>query len=182
MQLENLYYFKTELDTEGILFSFSGPLSQKLLLEMGDTLRNKLTLEKATPSLTLKVFSMLVEQTQNIIHYSAEKRTPFHSKEAVSEGIIVVGYENGRYYVLCGNRIYNERVNRITNQLTKLQKMDKDELKDYYKEQRRKGPYADSQGAGLGFIEMARRSATPIEFNFQKVDDRFSFFSLKTSV
>ncbi|MEN8220491.1 MAG: SiaB family protein kinase [Pseudomonadota bacterium] len=182
MQLENLYYLKTELDTQGILFSFSGPISQTLLLEMGDTLRNKMTLEKATPSITLKVFSMLVEQTQNIIHYSAEKRTPLHSKEAVSDGIIVVGYENGRYYVLCGNQVHNNKVNRITNELTQLQNMDKEALKDYYKEQRRKVPHADSQGAGLGFIEMARRSVTPIEFNFQKVDDKFYFFSLKTSV
>jgi hypothetical protein len=182
MQLENLYYLKTELDTQGILFSFSGPISQTLLLEMGDTLRNKMTLEKTTPSITLKVFSMLVEQTQNIIHYSAEKRTPLHSKEAVSDGIVVVGYENGRYYVLCGNLVYNNKVNRITNELAQLQNMDKKALKDYYKEQRKKGPHADSQGAGLGFIEMARRSVTPIEFNFQKVDDRFSFFSLKTSV
>jgi len=182
MQLENLYYLKTELDTQGILFSFSGPLSQTLLLEMGDTLRNKMTLEKASPSTTLKVFSMLVEQTQNIIHYSAEKRRTAHSKGAVTDGIIVVGYENGRYYVLCGNLVYNQKINGITNQLSQLQRMDKDALKDYYKEQRRKGPHGDSKGAGLGFIEMARRSSTPIEFNFQNVDNKLSFFSLKTSI
>jgi len=183
MQLENLYYLQTELDTQGILFSFSGPLSQTLLLEMGDTLRNKMTLEKASPSMTLKVFSMLVEQTQNIIHYSAKKRTPAHSRKAVSEGIIVVGCESGRYYVLCGNIVPNQKVNSIAKQLSQLQKMDKEALNKYYREQRRKAPYADdSQGAGLGFIEMARRSITPIEFNFQQVDDVFSFFSLKTSV
>ncbi|KHD09179.1 hypothetical protein PN36_01165 [Candidatus Thiomargarita nelsonii] len=182
MQLENLYYLKTELDTQGILFSFSGPLSQTLLLEMGDTLRNKMTLEKASPSTTLKVFSMLVEQTQNIIHYSAAKKKSAYSKEAVTDGIIVVGYENGHYYVLCGNLVSNQKINSITNQLSQLQRMDKDDLKDYYKEQRRKGPHADSKGAGLGFIEMARRSSTPIEFNFQNFDERLSFFSLKTSV
>lgn len=182
MQLKNLYYFKTELDTQGILFSFSGPISQTLLLEIGDALRGKMELNKTHPSTVLKVFSMLVEQTQNIIHYSAEKRTPTQSQETVSDGLIVVGYEEGRYYVLCGNKVYNAKVNRITQQLTQLQHMNKDDLKQYYKEQRRKGTLADSKGAGLGFIELARRSVTPIEFDFQKVDDRFSFFALKTSV
>ena len=182
MRLENLYQLKKELQTQGILFNFSGPISQTLLLEIGDTLRNKMELDKTSPSTVLKVFAMLVEQTQNIIHYSAEKRTAAHSKESVSDGLIVVGIEKERYYVLCGNTVYNRNVNNIHNQLTQLQNMDKNELKQYYKEQRRKTTSVESKGAGLGFIELARRSVTPIEFNFQNVDDRFSFFSLKTSV
>ncbi len=181
--LDNLYQFKKELNQRGIFFCFSGPLSQDLLVEIGDTLRNKMKQEEASSSTILKVFSMFVEQAQNIIHYSAEK-IPLDrpDKTTLSSGIIVVGYEGQHYYVLCGNAIDNEVVGTLREQLTKLQQMNKDELKRYYKEQRKKDAHESSKGAGLGFIELARHSITPIEFNFQPVDNDFSFFSLKTAI
>lgn len=181
--LDNLYQFKKELHQRGIFFCFSGPLSQELLVEIGDTLRNKMKQEEASSSTILKVFSVFVEQAQNIIHYSAEKiLLDGPDKTNLSSGIIVVGYEGQHYYVWCGNFIDNEVVDTLREQLTKLQQLNKEELKRYYKEQRKKEVPAGSKGAGLGFIELARHSITPIEFNFQPVNNNFSFFSLKTAI
>ncbi len=181
--LDNLYQFKKELNQRGIFFCFSGPLSQELLVEIGDTLKNKMKQEDASSSTILKVFSMFVEQAQNIIYYSAEKVPPDRSDKAMlRSGIIVVGYEHQHYYVLCGNFIDAEVVDTLRDQLTRLQQMNKEELKRYYKEQRKKEAPASSKGAGLGFIELARHSVTPVEFNFQPVENQFSFFSLKTTI
>jgi len=60
--------------------------------------------------------------------------------------------------------------------------MDKDELKIYYKERRRADREGDSKGAGIGFIEMARKSSQPLEFSFQKIDDKHSFFTIKITI
>ena len=125
---------------------------------------------------------MFVEQTQNIIHYSAEKTPPDESKAELSSGIIGVGYDTGHYYVLCGNMVKKEAVARLSEQLTKLQSMSKDELKRYYKEERRKESRPESKGAGLGFIELARKSVKPIEFDVKQIDNEFYFFSLKTVI
>ena len=181
--LENLYNFKTELNQRGIFFCFSGPISQDLLVEIGDTLKNKMKLEETNTSTVTKVFAMFVEQVQNIIHYSAEK-IPLDEPEAeLSSGIVVVGYENPHYYVLCGNLVDDQTVERLRNKLTALQNMNKDELKRYYKEQRKKkAPDEDSKGAGLGFIELARKAVKPIEFDFQQVEANYYFFSLKTII
>ena len=78
--------------------------------------------------------------------------------------------------------IENDKVERLRKKLTKLQKMDKEELKQYYREQRKKEPEAESKGAGLGFIEMAKRASRPIEFEFEQIDAKRSFFSLKTVI
>ncbi|OQW95549.1 MAG: hypothetical protein BWK79_02125 [Beggiatoa sp. IS2] len=180
--LENLYEFKKELRGRGISFCFSGPVSQELLVEIGTTLRHKMELEDTGSSTVLKVFSILVEQTQNMIHYSAEKTPVNPSENFVSSGIIVVGCENEHYYVLCGNMIYNEEVGKIRDKLVKLQQMNREELKNYYKEQRRKTPPDGSKGAGLGFIELARKAAKPLEFSFQQIDANRSFFSLKAEI
>ena len=36
-------------------------------------------------------------------------------------------------------------------------------------------PEAGSKGAGVGFIEIARRASKPIAFDFAEVDDQFAF-------
>jgi hypothetical protein len=60
--------------------------------------------------------------------------------------------------------------------------MSKEDLKYSYKEQRGKGPEEGSKGAGLGFLEMAKKASQPIEFDFKDVDDHMTFFSLKTVI
>jgi hypothetical protein len=180
--LDHLYYFKSDLDQQGIFFCFSGPMSQTLLMEVGDTLRNKMAKEQTSPSTILKVFAMFIEQVQNIIRYSAEEVIFDESSGGLRNGIVVVGYENGHYYVLCGNMVENEDVSFLSEQLQKLQIMNKEQLKTYYKEQRKKAPHEKSKGAGLGFIELARRSVTPIQFDFRNIDEKHSFFSLKTEI
>ncbi|MCP4702509.1 MAG: hypothetical protein GY862_37470 [Gammaproteobacteria bacterium] len=180
--INNLYTFKKMLDEHDILLAFSGPLSQKLLVEIGDMLRNKMKQEEASSSTTTKVFSMLIEQAQNIIHHSNENMIKENQEPALSNGVLLVGHDQTYYYVLCGNKIKNESVQPLSKRLLTLQSMSKDELKRYYKEQRRKDPPKHSKGAGLGFIELARKSVRAIEFNFQSIDENFSFFSLKTYI
>ncbi len=192
--VQTLYDFKRDLSKRGIFLSFSGPISQDLMVEMGATLKQKMKLEDASKSSVLRVFAMVVENAQNIIHYSAEKypRKKQNEKacggedpvkccesEELSLGIITVGYEEGYYFVLCGNMIENEKVKGLKEKLSKLQGMNKDELKQFYKAQRKQKPDKTSKGGGLGFIEMARKASRPIEFDFKKIDEDLSFFSVK---
>ncbi len=60
--------------------------------------------------------------------------------------------------------------------------MSKEELRALYKEQLRGDPEEGSKGAGLGFMEIARRASKPIEFDFIDFDDKHAFFTLKASV
>jgi len=60
--------------------------------------------------------------------------------------------------------------------------MNKDELKVLYKEQLRAEPEAGSKGAGLGFMEIARRATKPIEFDFADLDANHAFFALKATI
>jgi hypothetical protein len=183
--LQDLYEFKKNLDNQGIFFCFNGPISQDIVTDIGAILVQQMNLEKVSKTTVIRTFSMLVEKAQNIIHYSDEKSSKekrIEGEQELSHGIIVIGYEDGHYWVLSGNIIESDKVERLRKKLTKLQRMNKDELKEYYREQRRKEPDKGSKGAGLGFIEMAKRASYPIEFEFKQIDKKRSFFSLKTVV
>ena len=179
--LSQLYSLKLVHNQQGILFCFSGIISQNLLVEIGDNLKNKMKQKEENTTTTLKVFSIFIEQAQNILYYSAEKEHQTIENNCGS-GIMIVGYEQSHYYVSCGNLVENRIVESLRQQLQALQQMDKEALKAYYKEQSKKDAPLDSKGAGLGFIELARKASFPIEFDFQSIDAKFSFFALKVTI
>jgi hypothetical protein len=176
----NLYDYKQELDKEGILLSFSGPMTHEMIEGVGRAIRVKIEGgEEGDKRAALKVFSIFVEQVENVIRYSVEKD---HVDSNMSFGIIVIGKKEGHFYIIGGNKIAAEKQEKLESYLQQLSKMNKDELKIFYKEKRRAERVDGSKGAGIGFIEMARKSSQPIEFNFQKVDEIHSFFTIKITI
>lgn len=175
--------FKKALDERGIVFSFSGYLSEGILYSLGDALRNKMALEDTDLTTIKKVFSVFVEQAQNIIRYSAEKVLANDGRHIeLSSGMVTIGTENGRFFIVCANTILEEDVERLRARLETLQKMGKDEIKAYYKEQLREAPDEKSRGATIGLIEIARRASEPIEFDFDRIDPDKHFFCLKVCI
>lgn len=168
--------FYEQLKRDGIIFSFSGPVSQSLLEGIGQTLRQKMSLEDTSTNVTQKVFSIFVELMQNVINYSAERFTCGEEDQEISFGVLIIGKDGDRFYIQCGNYIEPEQEAGLREQLTTIQSMDKDALKQYYKEQRRKEKAATSKGAGLGFIEMARKASEPISFEIAPTSEGKPFF------
>ena len=184
------YYrsFKHDLDQRGIIFSFSGYMSEGILYSLGDALRQKMALEDTNVGTVKKVFSVFVEQAQNIIRYSAEKvsgdRIGAEPKRPIelSSGMVTIGTENGRFFIVCANVVLAEDEPRLRERLERLQRMDKDEIKAYYKEQLKEAPEEQSRGATIGLIEIARRASEPIEFDFDRINGETFFFCMKVSI
>lgn len=175
--------FKKTLDERGILFSFSGYLSEGILYSLGDALRQKMALEDADVTTIKKVFSVFVEQAQNIIRYSADKVQGNLGKQVeLSSGVVTIGTENGRFNIVCGNVVRDADMPKLKERLELLARMDKDEIKAYYKEQLREAPEEGSRGATIGLIEIVRRASEPIQFDFDRIDADQWFFCLKVSI
>jgi len=179
------YYrtFKRQLDEKGIVFSFSGYMSEGILYSLGEALRQKMTLEETNVTTIKKVFSVFVEQAQNIIRYSAEKvEGNVGRRIELSSGIVTIGTEGDRFFIVCANVVLNEDVERLRQRLEQLQNMDHDAIKAFYKEQLREAPDEGSRGATIGLIEIARRASAPLEFDFETIDAESSFFCLRVCI
>jgi hypothetical protein len=179
------YYrsFKQVLDEEGIVFSFSGYMSEGILYSLGEALRQKMALEETNLTTIKKVFSVFVEQAQNIIRYSAEKVVGADGDNVeLSSGIVTIGTQKGKFFIVCANVVLQEDTDRLRQRLEHLQRMDKEAIKAYYKEQLREAPDTDSRGATIGLIEIARRASEPIEFDFDPIDERTAFFCMKVCI
>jgi hypothetical protein len=188
MLASQLMDLRAMLHKQGVIFAYSGYVTEPVLSGVGEALKQKLAIDDADTKTLRSVFAVFVEQMQNIIRYSAEKSPeeplPAAHERALTEiryGILTIGKEGNDYVVCAGNLIFRNDVERLDSRLSKIRDMSKDELKAMYKEQLRAEPEMGSKGAGLGFMEIARRASKPIEFDFQDFGD-YAFFALKATI
>ncbi|QRE74535.1 SiaB family protein kinase [Methylobacterium aquaticum] len=168
----------------GIILSFGGDLSENVLFSLGEVLKLRMQQGATDAGVSKRVFSIFVEQAQNVIRYSADKLVPHGSPASgmVSSGLIVVGIEDGRFFVACGNEVPGEHVTALRARLDHIVGLSGEELKKYYRERLRQPAEEGSFGGSIGLIEIARRSSAPVEYDFQARGDDRSFFCLKAFI
>lgn len=128
-----------------------------------------------------KVFNVMVEALQNIVKHSSEQGLQVGSLISKS-AIFMISKDDSRYCVMTGNPIAKANVARLTANLNDLNSKDKDGLKEMYKEIIKNTRISDKGGAGLGFVDMARKSGEKLEFTFANLDADYDFFCLKVNI
>lgn len=154
-----------------ILLSFKGALSQEILSEMGNLIKSRLSLNKKIK----KIFSVFIELSQNIMHYSAEKE--YIDDKEIGVGILLFLESDNTYNIISGNLMDNKKVEKLKTHIDKLKSMSQSELKESYNDQIRQLRNSESKGAGLGFIDICRKSDGNINYEFFQIDDTNTFFS-----
>ena len=72
MDGRDLFDLRATLQRQGIIFAFSGYMTEAVLSGVGEAIKQKLTIDDADTKTLRSVFAVFVEQMQNIIRYSAE--------------------------------------------------------------------------------------------------------------
>jgi hypothetical protein len=183
MLARELFNIRSTLRNQGVIFAYSGYVTEAVLDGVGEAIRQRLLVDDADTKTARSVFAVFVEQMQNMIRYSAETTVAGASPpNGIRYGLLTIGQENGDYVIHAGNLVQRSDIERLRAKLSRIRDMNKEELRALYKEQLRGDPGEGSKGAGLGFMEIARRASKPIEFDFANVDDEYAFFTLKASV
>ncbi len=111
--LDKIYSMVEYLKNNEMVFWYNGPVSQVLVVEIGDIIKKSIE-DDSDKKVINRIFSILVEQMQNIIKYSVQKKSggkgdnPF----VLSSGIIAVGLEGSDYSVISGNVISSGKTMR----------------------------------------------------------------------
>ncbi|MEO5332764.1 MAG: SiaB family protein kinase [Magnetococcus sp. YQC-5] len=174
------YYSKTKQD--GVIFCFHGPMTQGLLETLENTLKVRVEQEYHDVNTTGIIFSIFVEQVQNIINYSQDRTTSTDpTKPGLGMGMVIIGHKNNRFYVSCANLIKTIDMQRLEKKLVNIKEMSKEQLRTYFKEKSRSHPEEGSKGAGLGLILMARKG-NQIDFSFTPIDSTHTLFFLQVGI
>jgi hypothetical protein len=124
-----------------------------------------------------KVAFLMAECFQNVIRHS--EISPLDVGLPEYSGFFMTRNINGEYYIASGNLIENQYVSNLKAKIENINKLSPGELKELYMKVLGTDEISAKGGAGLGLIEMARRSGRKLESQFSQINEQLSFFYIQ---
>jgi len=154
----------------------------KLTSEKADALINifehLLGQNEARLKIQKRALYVLVEALQNVIKHQAKPDSPLTN----SGGTLTFQYMDRQFIFTLKNLIETSHVEALRKKIDILNRMTREELNKYYKKILKNDVLTDKGGAGLGLIEIARKSKNLLQYDFQKTDETYSYFYLNIQV
>ena len=96
--------------------------------------------------------------------------------------MIIVKYIGEKFIVRTGNYIYNTDIPELENKLKSVNELNTEELKILYQSKLKSEVRSIKGTAGLGFIDIARKSKGKLDYEFLEIDSKSSFFCLNVTI
>ena len=162
------------LGKKDIVLNFNGNFNQNNILSLLSIIKGQMRVNKAAK----KVYYIMVEMLQNISKHGQY----YEDNSDGNPGIFYLGQTDEEYILTSGNYILNEYVDDIKERLDIINEMDNNELNEYFNQILLDQNVIDPKKTGLGFVDMRLKCNRKILYDFKKIDDKYSFFTLQTSV
>lgn len=121
-----------------------------------------------------RVSFLMAECFQNIIRHGEKMQV---EKIRIGEpGFFLTRNFENAFFITSGNIIKKEKIDGLKSQLDQLNELSRDEIKEMFRSVLEMGEISDKGGAGLGLIDMARRSGQKFDYIFKEYNDKLSFF------
>ena len=177
MEASSIHEFHLLMEQNNLIMAYEGDFSQEITKSVLAMVERNLNNEQVDASVKKKVYNVMVETLQNICkhqHVEDEK-----SKNA----IFLVGETEGDFIIISSNPIEVEHIPSVQSKIDLINSKDKDGLKQLFKELRLASALSKVGGAGLGFIDMARKSENKLKYQFGKItDEPISYFTLLSTI
>jgi hypothetical protein len=166
-----------------IMLTFKGEVTFDLINSMLKIIESRLDMIEGDLKTRKKVYNVLVECLQNLVHHidtidPGEDASPYHSKTA----LLMITTSTDGYHVVTGNYIMNDKIEKLKDWLDEINSVSPEELRELYKKILNDTGFSPKGTAGLGFIDIARKSGQKLIYAFQPVNDRYSFFSFQITI
>jgi len=163
---------------ENIYLIWSGHLTPEVGKEVLSFTEAQLNENDIESNQRRRVFSILVEIIENVAKYSPGAEP----EEKFGMPIAVIRLKDKTYHLTTGNLVQNSEVKNLKEKLDTVNSYDKAGLKELYRKSLSdETSYGDSTG-NMGLIDMARKSGSSLLYNFSKVNDQYSYYTLTVKV
>lgn len=163
-----------------ITLAYEGEINHDIMKTFTNLAEGNMSKAEEPEALQKKVYHVMVECLQNIskhaVHADDEPKIEY------SRGIFLISRNHAVYNVTTGNIITKESVEYLEELLSHINSLNKKQLDDLYKKQLREGHLSDKGGAGLGFIDIRRKTGNSLEYQFLPISDSHSFFLFTSTI
>ncbi len=180
--IKHIYQIHRTMIATNLILVWQGEFTQEVMKSVLAMAEKNMEKTGEENKIKRKVFNVMVECLQNIVKHADEEDVDMGSMETGAAAVFMIGKEHGEYIIATGNLIKRDKEEILKNKIAQVNNLDKAGLKALYKEILTTGNISKKGGAGLGFVDIARKSGHKLEFDFETVNDKVSFFSLQIKI
>jgi len=177
-----VYNFFTTMQANDINLIYEGEITHQITKAFLSLTEASLEKSDDTNTVQKRVFHVMVECLQNITKHGDKIAESEIIDKKFSKGILLVGKCEDEYFVTTGNIIKNDKIDGLSVMLIHINSLNKEELRALYIKQLNEGKLSDKGGAGLGFIDIARKTGKKLDYEFHPINENYSFFVLKMKI
>jgi hypothetical protein len=179
--LEFVYDFYKTMKAHEISLVYEGEITHQITKAFTSLAESNMLKEDEATNVQKKVFHVMVECLQNISKH-AEDYNDNKDFLYAGRGIFMVSKGEKEYHITTGNVVENIKISELSSALDSINKLDKEELKELYKKQMKERRLSEKGGAGLGLIDIRRKTSNELLYHFLPISDSTSFFLLTSTI
>lgn len=157
---------------------WSGHISSDIGKEVISFTETKLAEDDVVSGMRKRVFSILVETLDNVSRYSPGRE----AEEKFGMPLAIVRLEGKNYLLTTGNLILNSDVPGLREKLDEINSYDREGLKELFRKTLSFQTVDSDSTGSMGLIDMARKSGNKLEYEFDRINDTYSYYMLSVRV
>jgi hypothetical protein len=175
---ESISQIERIMAENNIYFIWSGHHSSEVEKEVLTFTETRLEEEDVELNLRRRVFSILVEILENVGRYSPGK----DPEEEFGMPVAMIRLDDDVFTLTTGNLIRNDNVEHFKSKLDLINENDKTGLKELFRTSLSGQTIKTESTGNMGLIDMARKSGSKLEYKFEQVNERYSYYTLTVKV
>jgi len=177
MDWSDFHEFFRLIEDDDLSLFYRGDFADDITIRLIDLSESHFKKGKEQMSIKKKVSFLMAECFQNVIRYG-EDITSDHYLQDQSGYFMTRNYFN-KYYIASGNLVEQSKILLLKEKIENINKLSQEELKQLYMRVLGTDEFTAKGGAGLGLIEMARKSGRKLEAEFEMINDLMAYFYLQ---
>ncbi|RCW29515.1 SiaB family protein kinase [Marinilabilia salmonicolor] len=177
--LDFAYQLYKTMKTNEINLVYEGEVTQDITKTFTSLTERNMAKSEESNQVQRKVFNVMVECLQNI---SKHADTLSDDDEDERRGIVMVSRGEESYKIITGNVIRNAKIPGLKESLEHINSLDKAGLSSLYKQQIVESKISEKGGAGLGLIDIAKKTGSKLSYQFKELNEEVSFFILTSTI
>lgn len=165
---------------EDLNYVYRGEFNQSLSQHILSLAEKNIDKERISIKIKKRVFHIMVESIQNITRHKDGSEDEELKDDEFS--IFSIQKQKEWYYITTGNIVEDVKLGPLCEKLDRINNLDQAELTQFYKEVLSNGKLSSKGGAGLGLIEMARKSGNKLSYEVKKLRDDISYFYMHSNI
>lgn len=169
-----------DLQVGNIIVAYKGEINPEIISDTLELVESKLDIELSHNNrVRKKIYNVLVECLQNLYHHV----DTLPGEQNSNLGVFILSKCEGEgYRISTGNMVQVAKKDALKEKIDRINKMGREELKEFYKFVLNNQTFSDKGGGGLGLIDIARKTGGKLDYRFIPYNAEYDFFTLSVVI